>query len=206
MGLQIGTRVPAPAWRLFRRALGNLRDLLAWPNVEGPTPRVRASTRPGRDLLLCGWYGTETLGDRAILAGLHALIRLEYPDIAIDVVSLRPYVTVETIRVMPELNIRSVLSVDEGARAAATGLYAAVAIAGDADDAIPEILDLLRLSRAARRGGARFGVLGCGIGPLEGPLVRRRAIARLVRDSRPVFSGTMRRRNWLSTCAVAETG
>ena len=44
-------------------------------------------------LAILGWYGTETLGDRAILAGLLSLFADLGEDVEIDLGSIHPFFT-----------------------------------------------------------------------------------------------------------------
>ena len=180
-------RLPAPAGRVAR---------YSWHQVARPSearrirdasvaartpPEARKSVvREDLAVLLTGWYGTETAGDKAILGGVVGAIRELAPCAAVDVASLEPYVTRETGRQMPELRLREVLSL-EGARGrASAGAYDLVAVAGGPMMAgIAQVIDLLEIQAAAKRHGARTALLGCGIGPL-GIKGRDRAIRTLV--------------------------
>ena len=179
---RIEARSPALTVRAARVVRRSMRLCGEWSQVlHGFGQHGATGARP-RAILLCGWYGTETLGDRAILAGICRLVREERPDILIDVASFEPFVTEQTRRWLPELSLRGVRRFDEAIRAVQAGEYAAVAIAGGPlMTPVPEILALFRLLTTARKKGIPFGVLGCGIGPIGCEGARRRAIASLLR-------------------------
>lgn len=171
------TRPLRHVWTVWRAAQewSRLHAFLA----EGPHPPRGASS-----ILLCGWYGTETLGDRAILAGLCRLLLSVRSSIAIDVASLEPYVTEQTKRWMPELRVRNVLALADAESAIRSGTYCAIAVAGGPlMTPVPEVLCLERLFRVARKSGVRTAILGCGVGPLFGRGTRHKAIERLVRNA-----------------------
>jgi len=121
------------------------------------------------------------LGDQAILAGLCRLVHEECPDVEIDVASLAPFVTLRTQRLLPETRIRSVRGLAEAEAAVRRGEYGVVAVAGGPlMTPVRELLLLHRLMLAALDVGARFAILGCGLGPLHGAGARKRAIEQMV--------------------------
>ncbi len=122
--------------------------------------------RPAR-LLICGWYGTETLGDKAILGGVMIAARKRSPNLAIDVASLEPYVTKETSRQMPDLQIGKVLSFGEALAGIMTKEFGAIAVVGPLMSSIRRCTHLFELFAAAKISGTRAIVAGCGLGPLQ---------------------------------------
>lgn len=165
-----------------RRPLPPLRALL-WQLFQ-PGPEAQESARIGQAftagrtvalagracgerLLISGWYGTETLGDKAILGGVIAAARRVRPGLAIDVASLEPYVSRMTVRQMPDLGIARILSPSEARAAVAAGEYDTVAVGGGPlMSPIPWCTHLLELFADAKKAGAKTIVAGCGVGPL----------------------------------------
>ena len=124
-----------------------------------------------RRLLVIGWYGTETLGDKGILAGLAHTVR-SVGDWKIDVSSLEPYITEYTKRQMPELGIDRVVGIDEACRNLKAGEYGAVMFGGGPlMGSVPDCRTMLRIFCIAKECGAKTIVAGCGIGPLGWPAV-----------------------------------
>ncbi len=118
-------------------------------------------------VLLCGWYGTETLGDKAILGGICDVLR-ETSSAPMDLASIEPYVSQYTVRQMPEMGIEHVLSLDEAVKQTRRGRYSTVIFAGgplmSTIDYIQEITQMFRFVKA--RGGSGI-IAGCGVGPLS---------------------------------------
>ena len=120
-----------------------------------------------KKVLICGWYGTETLGDKAILAGVILGIRRAQPTVEIELASIEPYVSEFTNKQMPELKISTILTLEGAKSKAATGHYDAICIAGGPlMHGIDERIDLYELMAVGHRQGARTVVAGCGVGPL----------------------------------------
>jgi polysaccharide pyruvyl transferase WcaK-like protein len=118
-------------------------------------------------VLVCGWYGTETLGDKAILGGIVRCIRSARNDAEIDVASLHPYVTQQTAREMPQLRLREVIGLVEAREQVRRGRYAAVVIGGGPlMSPVRATIDLLELFANARSSGSATLVGACGVGPL----------------------------------------
>ena len=134
-------------------------------------------------ILLCGWYGTETLGDKAILSGIVYSLRKHNPIVKIDLASLEPYVSNNTIIQLPDLGISKNLSIDEALKEIDGGKYGHVAMAGGPlMSSITRSLDILHLFVAAKKNGARVSVVGCGLGPFTNDY-RDKAIGAILKVS-----------------------
>jgi len=134
--------------------------------AAGKAAKRRRKNLPER-LLICGWYGTETLGDKAILGGVIGVARALRPNLQVDIASLEPYVSRMTQRQMPELGLDRILTTQEAMEAVRAGAYGVVAVGGGPlMSPIPWCTYLLELFSAAHRAGSRTVVAGCGVGPL----------------------------------------
>lgn len=126
---------------------------------------------------VCGWYGTETLGDKAILGGIVLGLESALGPVDLTLVSLQPYVSRITRRQMPELRGSTIVTVREAiARVASADL---LVFGGGPLMAIDEMAEMEVLFDAARRAGVPSVVAGCGVGPL-GEAWHDAAIARLL--------------------------
>jgi len=140
------------------------------------------ATQGRRDaILLCGWYGTETLGDKAILSGLVSTLRDAGWEGSIDLASLEPFVSTQTNREMPELQLRNIETIEGARERLARGEYRLVVVAGGPlMSPVREVFDLLALFREAEAANTKRAILGCGIGPLGFSKRRDAAIGQLL--------------------------
>lgn len=118
-------------------------------------------------ILLCGWYGTETLGDKAILAGILNTIKEHSPDTVVDLASLEPYVSAFTLEQMPDLAIDNNISIKIALKLLNNRNYDCVVIAGGPlMSPITRSLELLKLFSTAKKNQIKTCIVGCGVGPL----------------------------------------
>ncbi len=136
---------------------------------------------PGRlnHILLIGWYGTETAGDIAILAGVIGKYAKNHPNARFTLLSLFPHYTAITINDLPA-NLLSHIKVfdyaSEDAKLAADVADALVMAGGPLMD-IPQTAMIASLFfRFAERARPRI-IEGCGIGPLNIEQYRDNVIA-----------------------------
>jgi polysaccharide pyruvyl transferase WcaK-like protein/MoaA/NifB/PqqE/SkfB family radical SAM enzyme len=176
-------RLPASKQMLpvVRRAATGWRDRKAGRAASTPLPPPAAASSADPGVLICGWYGTETLGDKAILSGLLSSLRAAGWQGPVDLASLEPYVSRQTLREMPELALRSIETTASARRRIAAGAYRLVAVAGGPlMSPVAEVFDLLGLFTQAAASNTRRAVLGCGVGPLGYSKRRDWAIAQLL--------------------------
>ncbi len=136
------------------RHLSALGTPQAKPRQPGERPRV----------LIGGWYGTETLGDKAILSGIGAAIEAAVGPAEFTLVSLNPYVSRMTRAQMPELSDWRIADPEEGARL--VGESDLVVFGGGPMMAINELAEMEAYFTIARRLGVPTMLAGCGVGPL----------------------------------------
>ncbi len=135
--------------------LSNRLPVLAGQNeVVGP-----------RRVLITGWYGTETVGDKAILGGIINGYREKYPDAEFTVSSLYPLVTERTLRELDES--AQVVSVYGPRFLNACRCADEVVMGGGPLMDIGELGVVLTAFAVAAANGRRRVVYGCGVGPLQ---------------------------------------
>ena len=152
-----GVRYAVSMYR-FVRTSRHLRAIRPSPTSLGADSR--------RPIIICGWYGTETLGDKAILGSVVTGIRAVYPLHPIVIASLHPYITEITKTQMHELSDVKVLGVEEAVSSAFN--CEMVILGGGPLMAIDELLCVRQLFVAAARAGRPRVVAGCGVGPEGG--------------------------------------
>ena len=139
--------------------------------------RKRSNHQEPKHILICGWYGTETLGDKAILGGIVNSLRDALGDFSLYVASLEPYVTRLTVRQMPELKGTIVYAVEEAIRRVKE--MDLVLFGGGPLMAIDSIIEMLAIFQEANSQGVPIVISGCGVGPL-GSRYHNRSIKQLL--------------------------
>jgi len=125
---------------------------------------------------IIGWYGTETIGDRAILAGTLALLSEGFDNVEVSLGSLYPFFSKRTVRedasLWKELTDQDICvelfdstNVKELKQAILKSDL--LLIGGGPFMDLREMHMLAFAFRYARRQGVRCGVFGCGVGPLR---------------------------------------
>ena len=115
-------------------------------------------------VLICGWYGTETLGDKAILGGVVSALRNSLGDFELYIASLERYITEVTISQMPELQGATIYTPSESLKA--TKNMDLVVFGGGPLMAIDSLAEMLAIFQAAAAAQIPTVIAGCGIGPL----------------------------------------
>lgn len=140
---------------------------LKWLNIVYPLAYLRSKRikKTGKLVYVTGWYGTETVGDKAILGGIFEYYKGLYgKDVQFAVSSLYPFITVKTLKELKqEAKIVSTDSLDF----AAYSIRADIVVMGGGPLMDLEILSLpLWGFKLAGRSGGQSVIFGCGIGPL----------------------------------------
>jgi len=120
--------------------------------------------RRGKRFLICGWYGTETLGDKAILGGVVTGVREVFPETEIVLASLFPYLSEQTVAQMSELEGVEVVSIAEALQSVQT--YQAVMFGGGPVMALDCLAEMKVLFEQAKKSGILTILAGCGVGPV----------------------------------------
>ena len=121
------------------------------------------------EYLIVGWYGTETLGDKAILYSVIDSLRLKSSDCCqITIASIEPYITRYTLEESNYSEGCAVVSIPNAKKLALEGRFTAVVFAGGPlMSSIPYLRDIAKIFRAAYSRGCNCLVWGCGIGPIR---------------------------------------
>lgn len=135
-------------------------------------------------VLIVGWYGTETTGDKAILATIIERLKgRQHPPTEITVASLHPFITRHTL---PEIGHSDLKIVETFSREfiAACQIADEVVIGGGPLMDLEILNHILFAFIAVRGNGGLARVEGCGLGPLEHPryLAVVRQILRLANE------------------------
>ncbi|MDJ0696539.1 polysaccharide pyruvyl transferase family protein [Mastigocoleus sp. MO_188.B34] len=124
-------------------------------------PRNSASNRK---VLICGWYGTETLGDKAILGGVVQSFQGSLGNIELHLACLELFISEMTVRQMPELQGCKLHSITEAIEIANS--MDLVVFGGGPLMAIVELTDMIAIFQKAVEAKIPTLIAGCGVGPL----------------------------------------
>lgn len=126
-------------------------------------------------ITIIGWYGTETIGDRAILAGLISFLNKSYKNFEIKLGSLYPFFSERTINedysfyqkiINKDIKIDIFNSKDSKELDIAIKNSDLVAMGGGPLMDLPELFMIEYAFKKAKKLGIKTALLGCGVGPL----------------------------------------
>ncbi len=142
-------------------------------------------------ITVVGWYGTETIGDRAILAGLISFFNKSFDNFVVHLGSLYPFFSLRTLNedysfykeiVKKDLNIEIFNSKNIKALDNAINRSDFVAMGGGPLMDLDELFMLEYAFKKAKSKGIKTALLGCGIGPLFHKKYRK-SVAQIVQHS-----------------------
>jgi polysaccharide pyruvyl transferase WcaK-like protein/MoaA/NifB/PqqE/SkfB family radical SAM enzyme len=138
-----------------------------WSNApKSILPAAHASPSEWRHVLITGWYGTETTGDKAILGELLHFIKTSSPDCQITLTTLDRKVSQQTSLELADLHDTTLVEMSKGQNPALIESVDAVIIGGGPLMEISHMEDIWRMFVEANRQRKARIVFGCGVGPL----------------------------------------
>ncbi|NOY68277.1 MAG: radical SAM protein [Deltaproteobacteria bacterium] len=151
--------------RLWRKIL-SLDTSLMLTRGYRHYPGGKKSVRQPSRFLIIGWYGTETAGDKAILAGIVHEIKSRYPGSSIVLSTLHPDYSRMTIKEPGCSGISLVPVYSYGFFKAVAGCDEVI-MGGGPLMHIDELGLVLSAFFRAKKTGKKTWIAGCGIGPLD---------------------------------------
>ena len=142
-------------------------------------------------ITIVGWYGTETIGDRAILAGLISLFNKSFDNFVINLGSLYPFFSDRTLKedyffykeiIKKDTKIRIFNSKNFKELDDAINSSDFIAMGGGPLMDLEELFMLEYAFKKAKHKGIKTALLGCGIGPLFHKKYRK-SVAQTVQNS-----------------------
>ena len=189
---QLTSRLPLA--RLFAKSR-HIRTLIQWYKLQKfrktaiqwrhviKAPSTGSKQSPNekcKRIFICGWYGTETLGDKAILAGIIVTLRAIHSPIEIVLISLHPYVSKITKIQMPELKDVTIVTMEE----AFANLHTAdlLLFGGGPLMGLSELGYIDVLFDLAKCNNIPTATAACGVGPIRTAFYRR-SITRILNNT-----------------------
>jgi len=148
---------------------------------------------------IIGWYGTETIGDRAILAGILTFLSDLHTNVEIQLGSLYPFFTQRTLREdMPlwsslcrrEIPVSLFNSSNPGELRRAINSSDLLMMGGGPLMDLREMHIMAYAFKYARRRKVMTATVGCGIGPLDAQEYKKAASAILGNSDVAIFRDT----------------
>ncbi len=114
-------------------------------------------------VLICGWYGTETLGDKAILAAVMETIQHSIGSVDFTIQSLHPYITKMSRSQMPELKKINIVTPTDAKKLISN--MDLIVFGGGPLMAIEDLVEIESLFYIAKRYNIPTFIAGAGVGP-----------------------------------------
>lgn len=115
-------------------------------------------------VLICGWYGTETLGDKAILGGVINSLKSALGNLELHLASIELYISEMTVQQMSELQGCQLHSIPDAIKIASS--MDLVVFGGGPLMSIPNLAEMIAIFQKAVEAMVPTLIAGCGVGPL----------------------------------------
>ncbi len=165
-------------------------------------------------VVIIGWYGTETIGDRAILAGVLRVLVSAFQEVEIKLGSILPFFTERTLEEDEEfLNSccgRERLSLGLFDSSKSKELDAAicwsdcVAVGGGPLEDIPSMFMLEYALKKAKKIHKKTLLVGCGVGPLYKRIYQKSMVQIVTHSDVAIFRDEISRLEYMRLCGKKE--
>jgi len=159
------------AGNLIRQRGNHVRSGQIFPQVL--TAPQTTHPQSWKHVLITGWYGTETAGDKAILGELLHFLKTNSPEIRITLTTLNERVSIRTQMELEALDGAALVDLHHAHRKTLIESVDAVIIGGGPlmeSQAMEQIWRIF--SEANKQRKARI-IFGCGVGPLHSAYITR---------------------------------
>ena len=121
-----------------------------------------------QEVLITGWYGTETTGDKAILGEIIFTLKRYNPNIKITITSIDIKVSYQTNFEMDMLE-HSIIPINEASKPEIIEKFDAVIMGGGPIMESRQIHNIFKIFREANNQQKERVIFGCGVGPIHTP-------------------------------------
>jgi polysaccharide pyruvyl transferase WcaK-like protein len=164
--------------RLAWRAVQNLEQqrrfkaIQRQPLIQRISPATLSNPADWRHVLITGWYGTETTGDKAILGEILHFLRQRAPACRITVTTIDRLISEQTRRELPDLDGSGIVEIAAASRPALIEQVDAVLIGGGPLMETTQMEYVWRIFQEANRQKKARIIFGCGVGPFHTPRIK----------------------------------
>lgn len=136
-------------------------------------PAKVSSPKGWKHVLITGWYGTETTGDKAILAEVVHYIQSQSPGCRVSITSIDQKISRQTNLELPDIHHARLVDLSKAHQAQVIEAVDAVIIGGGPLMETQAMWDVHRIFQEANRQQKARVIFGCGIGPLHSDEMRQ---------------------------------
>ena len=158
-------------WRRLCRRFKHSVDKFQAP--KSILPAEHNSPSEWQHVLITGWYGTETAGDKAILGELLHFLKTYAPGCQVTLTTIDNKVSQQTKLELAELKGITLVDMDKGHEPALIESVDAVIIGGGPLEEISQTEYIWRMFVEANRQRKARIIFGCGVGPLYSERLRQ---------------------------------
>ena len=174
----LAKKVLKPGGTTHKRQDLSFTKVLDFPEIKKSDPRQWSK------VLITGWYGTETAGDKAILGEIIHRLRSYNPQLEILISSIDLRVSWQT-RIEMDLDVKHIL-IQEMQTALEDPELDAVVMGGGPLMESSQILPIAKLFHGAALKGINRVIFGCGVGPIHTASMSEQ-IAHIIKVSNVAF-------------------
>lgn len=157
---------PLRTYNHYLQRLNRLQLSHDLPEGLKPAKRLLNPQADCYKVLICGWYGTETLGDKAILGGIIHVLRATFAKIELHIASLEVFISRMTAEQMPELQgcfIHPIESIQQHVQSMDLVIFGG----GPLMSPIAHLVDMRAIFQRAAEAKIPTIIAGCGVGPIH---------------------------------------
>lgn len=145
----------------------NINKILKNPSIKRINGTSHNSPHDWRKVMITGWYGTETIGDKAILGETVYFIKERSPNCQILITTLNKKVSLQTKRELDNIKEAEIIDIEEGCKEKTIEQCDAVIFGGGPIMQSNALVDVWKIFKEANRQKKARIIFGCGFGPFH---------------------------------------
>lgn len=150
-----------------KKHFANRMKILNKPVVGEIKGATSNNPKDWNSVLITGWYGTETTGDKAILGEIVHFLRERSPQCQIAISTINRKISLQTERELEILKGSKLLDIEECSKSKIIEKYDAVIFGGGPIMQSNSLVDVWKIFRESNRQKKARVIFGCGLGPFH---------------------------------------